>query len=74
LTNHVAAGSPIPQNGTVYTVRHSPKTVVVTSGAVSQITINGVDTGLTTGVFKLGIGETIAINYHVAPTTMIFEE
>ncbi len=74
LTNNVAGGDPSPQSGTVYTVRHSPKTVVVTSGAVSQITINGVDTGLIAGVFKLGIGETIAINYRVAPTTAIFGE
>lgn len=74
LTNDVAAGSPSPQSGTVYTVRHSPKTVVITGGAVSQITVNGVDTGLSAGVFKLGIGETIAVNYHVAPTTGLFGE
>jgi len=74
LTNNVAGGSPSPQNGTVYTVRHTPKTIVVTSGTVSQITIDGVNTGLTAGVFKLGIGETIAISYDVAPITAIFGE
>jgi hypothetical protein len=74
LTNNVAGGSPDPKSGTVYTVRHTPKTIVVTNGTVLQIAINGVDTGLTAGVFKLGIGETIAISYDVAPTTAIFAE
>lgn len=74
LTNSIAAGNPSPQNGIVYTVRHSPKTIVSTGGTVSQITINGVGTGLLAGVFKLGIGETIAITYDVAPITAIFVE
>jgi hypothetical protein len=74
LTNNVDAGSPSPQSGTIYTVRHTPKTIVVTNGAVSQITINGLNTGLTAGVFKLGIGETIAISYDVVSTTAIFGE
>ena len=75
LTNDVTAGSPNPQSGTVYTVRHSPKTIVVTGGDLSQITINGVDTGLTAGVFKLGIGETIAVTYDtLLPTSAIFAE
>jgi hypothetical protein len=75
LTNDVIAGSPNPQSGTVYTIRHSPKTIVVTGGDVSQITINGVDTGLTAGAFKLGIGEAIAVTYGtLAPTAAIFAE
>lgn len=75
LTNNVAAGSPNPQSGTVYMVRHTPKTIVVANGTVLQITINGFDTGLTAGVFKLGIGETIAITYDAtAPTTAVFAE
>ena len=75
LTNEVSGGSPNPQSGTVYTVRHSPKTIVVTGGDLSQITINGVDTGLTAGVFKLGIGETIVVTYDtLIPTSAIFAE
>jgi hypothetical protein len=74
LTNNVAGGSPDPQSATAYTVRHTPKTIVVTNGTVLQIAINGADTGLTAGVFKLGIGETIAISYADAPTTAIFAE
>ena len=75
LTNDVTAGIPNPQSGTVYTVRHSPKTIVVTGGDLSQITINGADTGLTAGVFKLGIGETIAVTYDTQiPTSAVFAE
>jgi Right handed beta helix region/Pectinesterase len=74
LTNEVAAGNPGPQSGTVYTVRHTPKTIIVTGGSVLQITINALDTGLAAGVFKLGIGETIAITYDVVPTTAVIAE
>jgi Right handed beta helix region len=74
LTNNVAAGNPSPQSGIVYTVRQTPKTIILTGGTVTQITINEVITGLVTGVFKLGIGETISISYDVVPTTAIFAE
>jgi hypothetical protein len=74
LTNNVAAGSPSPQSGTVYTVRQTPKTIILTGGTVTQITINGVATGLVAGVFKLGIGETIAVSYDTAPTTALSAE
>jgi hypothetical protein len=74
LTNNILAGAPTPQSGTIYTVRHTPKTIVLTVGIVSQISINGLNTGLVAGVFKLGIGETIAVTYDVAPITAIFAE
>ncbi|MGA7410067.1 MAG: right-handed parallel beta-helix repeat-containing protein [Bryobacteraceae bacterium] len=75
LTNAVAAGASTPESGTAYTVRHTPKTVSVTGGDVSQILINGVDAGSTGGTFKLGVGETIAISYgSSAPTASIFTE
>ena len=74
LTNEVSGGSPDPQSGQVYTVRHTPKTIVITGGTGLQIAINGVDTGLAAGVFKLGVGETIAISYDTVPTTAIFAE
>jgi len=74
LTNEVTGGSPDPQSGKVYTVRHTPKTIVTTSGTGLQIAINGVETGLAAGVFKLGVGETIAISYDAAPATAIFAE
>jgi Right handed beta helix region/Pectinesterase len=74
LVNNVPSGNPNPQSGTVYTVRQTPKTIILASGTVTQITINEVITGLVAGVFKLGIGETIAISYDIAPTTAIFVE
>ena len=56
-------------------MRHSPKTIVVTGGDVSQININGMDTDLTAGVFKLGIGETIAVTYDAEiPNSAVFVE
>jgi hypothetical protein len=75
LTNNVAAGNANPQSGTSYTVRHSAKTIVVAGGHVSQIAINGINSGLTAGVFKLGLGETIAVTYDMlVPTTAVFAE
>jgi hypothetical protein len=75
LTNHPAGGSAAPQSGVAYTVRHTPKTVTVSGGDVSQILINGADNGSTAGSFKLGVGETIAIAYSgAAPSTLVFAE
>ncbi len=75
LTNNVVSGNAAPESGTVYTVRHTPKTIVITGGDVSQILINGADTASTAGTFKLGVGETIAINYNTsAPMTRVFAE
>lgn len=75
LTNNVASGNAAPQSGTTYTVRHTPKTVVVTGGDVSQILMDGADAGSTAGTFKLGVGETIAMTYGAsAPTTTVFAE
>jgi hypothetical protein len=55
--------------------RHTPKTIVVSGGDVSQILINGADSGSTAGAFKLGVGETIAITYNTsAPSTVVFAE
>jgi parallel beta helix pectate lyase-like protein len=75
LTNNVVSGNPGPQSGTSYTVRHSAKTIILTGGDVSQIAVNGVNTGLTAGVFKLGVGETIAVTYDtLVPATAVFAE
>jgi hypothetical protein len=46
-----------------------PELVTVTGGTVSQITVNGVNTGLTSGTFTLpSAGSTITVTYTVAPT------
>jgi hypothetical protein len=75
LTNNVAAGSATPHSGTVYTVRHTAKTITVSGGNVTQILINGTAAGVKAGTFKFGVGETIAITYSSpAPTTRVFAE
>jgi hypothetical protein len=45
-------------SGQLYTVKQSPKTIIIAGGSVTQIAINGTPTDLPVGVFKLGIGET----------------
>jgi hypothetical protein len=75
LTNQTVAGTAAPVNGTQYTVRDTPKTIVVSGGDVAGIQIDGADTGSKGGAFKLGVGETIAIFYNtLAPTTVVFAE
>jgi len=70
LTND-GSGSADPDSGRTYTVRQSPKTIVITDGDVSEIEIDGTPTGLSAGVFKLGIGETIAVTYSSLPTSTV---
>ena len=70
LTND-GGGSADPASGRLYTVRQSPKTIIITGGAGTQIAIDGTPTGLSTGVFKLGIGETIAVTYGSSPTSHV---
>ena len=50
-------------SGQRYTVRQSPKTIIIAGGVVTQIAIDGTPTGLSAGVFKLGLLETIAVTY-----------
>ena len=64
-------GSSDPVSGQVYTVRQSPKTIIITGGAVTEIAIDGTPTGLPAGAFKLGIGESIAVTYSATPTSKV---
>jgi len=70
LTND-GGGDADPASDQVYTVRQSPKTIIVTGGIVTDIAIDGTPTGLSAGVFKLGIGESIAISFSATPTTRV---
>ena len=70
LTND-GGGSADPVSGRLYTVRQSPKTIIITGGVVTQIAIDGVPTSLSAGVFKLGIAETIAVTYSSLPTSKV---
>src|SRR5262249_18818146 len=47
------------------------KTIIIAGGAVTQIAIDGTSTGLPAGVFKLGVGETIAVTYSSTPTSRV---
>ena len=66
LTND-GAGSADSVNGQLYTVRQSAKTIIIKGGDVSEST----PTGLYAGVFKLGIGEAIAVTYNTSPTSAV---
>ena len=70
LTND-GGGSANPVSGRPYTVKQSPKTIIITGGVGTQIAIDGTPTGLSGGVFKLGIGETITVAYSSPPTTTV---
>ena len=70
LTND-GGGSANPVSGLVYTVTQSPKTIIITGGSGTQIAIDGTATGLSGGVFKLGIGETITVTYNSPPTSVV---
>jgi Right handed beta helix region len=70
LTND-GGGDANPVSGRLYTVRQSAKTIVITGGTGTQIAIDGTATGLSAGVFKLGIGETIAVTYSSTPTSKV---
>jgi hypothetical protein len=70
LTND-GGGSTEPVSGKLYTVRQSPKTIIITGGSATEIAIDGTPTGLSAGVFKLGVGEMIAVTYRSVPTTAV---
>lgn len=54
-------------SGTVYTNNGSDALVVVTGGTVTQIAINGSNTGLTSGIFPVVMNGTIAITFSGSP-------
>ena len=70
LTND-GGGSANPVSGRLYTVRQSAKTIIITGSAGTQIAVDGTPTGLSGGVFKLGIGETIMVTYSSVPTSTV---
>lgn len=45
-----------------------PVTIYIRSGTVTNITIDGVALGMTSGTFRLNPGDTISITYSVVPT------
>lgn len=72
VVSNVAAAQSVPTSNTVYTIAWSPKTIIISGGTVSSIAINGVTTGLTAGVFKLHVGETINVTHSSNPTVTVY--
>jgi hypothetical protein len=68
---NLEGGSADPVSEQLYTVKQSPKTIIIAGGSVTQIAIDGIPTDLPVGVFKLGIGETIAVTYSSTPTSRV---
>ena len=59
----------VPASGTAYTPSTSINTILfVSGGTVTGIAINGVATGLTSGVFPLKANDTITFTYIAPPT------
>lgn len=58
----------VPATGVASTPVYRHATVQVTGGTVTQIAIDGVNTGLTSGMFRLPSGKTMAITYSSVPT------
>lgn len=64
-----------PASASAYTNNtNSPQQVFFAGGTVSAITVNGVATGLTSGVFILNPGDTLTPTYTVAPTTFTVQQ
>lgn len=63
----------IPASGVAFTNKHGfAVEVIVSGGTVTAIAKNGVTTGLTSGTFKVGPGETLTPTYSAAPTILFF--
>lgn len=60
----VALANPFPYDMTFY----------LTGGTVTVVAIGGTATGLTSGAFRLAVGQTITLTYSVAPTWTCFAD
>lgn len=59
----------IPASGTPYTnVLNADCTVYLTSGTVTGVAIGGQATGMTSGMFRVPVGQSITLTYSAAPT------
>ncbi len=59
----------VPSSGTALTnPYHVPATVHVAGGAVTEISVAGTPTGLTSGSFRIPAGQAIALSYESPPT------
>jgi len=63
----------LPASGSPFTNTNGwAMEVIISGGTVTQIAKNGVNTGLTSGTFIVGPGETLTPTYSSAPTALFF--
>lgn len=62
------AAPSVPASGTVFTHSFAVDcTIYISGGTVTDIAVQGTSTGLTSGAFRVGVGQTIKLTYSVAP-------
>lgn len=73
FTQPGSASPAVPSSATATVNQvHTYTTLVISGGTVTVIAINGVTTGLVTGLFELRPLDSITITYSVAPTTWTY--
>jgi hypothetical protein len=73
--NPQSASTPtVPPSPATFGPYPYPVTIIVYGGTVSDISIRGLSTGLTSGTFYLYPGDTLTITYSVAPTVKIYPQ
>jgi hypothetical protein len=72
--NDSAANQAFPATTVVYTVSHSPKLITIYGGTVSEIKVDGVVTGLTTGAFSLQPGQTFKVTHSSNPSSAVIAQ
>jgi len=69
-----AAAQAFPTTHVTYTIAHSPKLITIYGGTVTQILIDGVVCGLTSGSFQLNPGQTIHVDWTVQPSSEVYAQ
>jgi hypothetical protein len=67
-----AGAQAFPTTHTTYTVGQSRKLITIYGGTVSQILIDGVVCGLTSGAFCLDVGQTIHVDWTGQPSSAVY--
>ena len=70
----VAGAQAFPTTHTNYTVGHSEKLVTIYGGTVTQILVDGVATGLTSGAFQLKVGQVLHVDWTGQPSSQVYAQ
>jgi hypothetical protein len=71
VTGSVATVTPPATTVPYSNLTQANQQVIVSGGTVTVIAVNGVTTGLTSGVFTLNPGDSLTLTYSVAPTFLV---